>query len=156
MAAALGIAVTVALAPGQAEAASIATWDKLAQCESTGNWSYYKANWPYYGGVQITESTWRAYGGLQYASLPHQATKKQQILIGEKILAGQGPGAWPHCAPLAGLGSDHADPYPEPVRVPSQVGVYRPGESWFYVSDRGGNLSGKAAFGAQGDMPLTG
>ncbi|MFB0633530.1 DUF1906 domain-containing protein, partial [Streptomyces sp. AB3(2024)] len=42
---------------------------------------------------------------------------------------------------------------PATPRTATTVGVYRPGESWFYVSDRGGNLSGKAAFGAQGDMP---
>ncbi|MFB0629355.1 hypothetical protein ACEPPI_18650, partial [Streptomyces sp. AB3(2024)] len=48
---------------------------------------------------------------------------------------------------------DDATPTPTTATT---VGVYRPGESWFYVSDRGGNLSGKAAFGAQGDMPLTG
>ncbi|MEU8844634.1 transglycosylase family protein, partial [Streptomyces roseus] len=153
----LAIAATLALAPGQADAASIATWDKVAQCESSGNWSYFKDGHPYYGGLQITKETWQAFGGLQYATLPHRATKQQQILIGEKILAGQGPKAWsPRCVSLSGLGSDHADPYPEPVHMASTAGVYRPGESWFYVSDRSGNLSGNAAFGSKGDMPLSG
>ncbi|WP_051696694.1 transglycosylase family protein [Streptomyces sp. NRRL S-244] len=155
-AAALGCAATLTLAPVQAEAASVAAWDRLAQCESTGNWSYYKAGWPYYGGIQITESTWRAFGGLQYAQLPHQATKKQQILIGEKILAGQGVGAWGSCGRDSGIASDHADPYPQPAHAPSRAGVYRPGESVFYVSGVDGGLAGYAGFGVEGDVPLTG
>ncbi|MER8188556.1 transglycosylase family protein [Kitasatospora sp. NPDC094015] len=105
--AALGLST---LTTGPAQAASVTTWDRVAQCESTGNWSYYKASWPYYGGLQISRSTWEAYGGTQYAPLPHQATKQQQILTAERILAGQGTGAWPRCN--AGLGTDHADPYP--------------------------------------------
>ncbi|MEV7004824.1 transglycosylase family protein, partial [Streptomyces sp. NPDC093982] len=51
----------------------------------------------YYGGLQFSASTWAAYGGTAYASTADQATKAQQIEIAEKVLAGQGKGAWPHC-----------------------------------------------------------
>ncbi|WP_279398801.1 transglycosylase family protein [Streptomyces sp. APSN-46.1] len=101
-----------ALSVGSSQAASVATWDKVAQCESTGNWSI-NTNNGYYGGLQIAKPTWDAFGGKQYAAYPHQATKVQQILTAEKILAGQGPGAWGGCATYANLGSDHADPYPD-------------------------------------------
>ncbi|WP_030248179.1 transglycosylase family protein, partial [Streptomyces sp. NRRL S-350] len=95
---------------GTAGAASVSTWDKVAACESGGNWSINTGN-NYYGGLQISEHNWQYYGGTQYAAYPHQATKKEQILIAEKILADQGAGAWT-CSPGTGLSTDHADPYP--------------------------------------------
>ncbi|MFI8188690.1 transglycosylase family protein [Streptomyces sp. NPDC085946] len=103
-----------------ASAASVATWDKVAQCESGGDWSLDTGN-GHYGGLQFTASTWRAYGGEEYAPYAHRATKKEQILIGEKVLAGQGERAWPVCGPRAGLGSDHAVPYP-PAGTPAPAG----------------------------------
>ncbi|MCX4759263.1 transglycosylase family protein [Kitasatospora purpeofusca] len=110
-----------AVAAGSAHAASVATWDRVAQCESSGDWSYYRAGWPYFGGLQITKGTWEAFGGTQYAPLPHQATKQQQILTAERILAGQGTGAWAaKCN--GGLGTDHADPYPAPTAPVSSPG----------------------------------
>ncbi|MFI8101402.1 transglycosylase family protein [Streptomyces sp. NPDC086023] len=105
------------LTAAPASAASVATWDKVAQCESSGNWSINTGN-GYYGGLQFSKSTWDAFGGTAYASYAHQATKEQQIRIGEKVLAEQGEGAWPHCGPAAGLGSDHADPYPSEPELP--------------------------------------
>ncbi|MGE7389921.1 transglycosylase family protein [Streptomyces sp. NPDC004126] len=101
-----------------ASAASVATWDKVAHCESTDNWSINTGN-GYYGGLQILKSTWDAFGGRTYAAYPHQATKQQQILIAEKILAGQGAGAWGSCGSAAGLAYDHADPYPSGPTYPS-------------------------------------
>jgi LysM repeat protein len=85
-----------------ASAASTATWDAVAQCESTGNWSINTGN-GFYGGLQFTSSTWAAYGGTQYAPQANLATKGQQIAIAEKVLADQGPGAWPVCSVQAGL-----------------------------------------------------
>ncbi|MGL5858376.1 MAG: transglycosylase family protein [Angustibacter sp.] len=87
---------------GPASAASSSTWDRLADCESGGNWSINTGN-GYYGGLQFSASTWRAYGGAAYAPYAHQATRGQQILIAERVLDGQGPGAWPTCGPKAGL-----------------------------------------------------
>ncbi|MFF2651779.1 transglycosylase family protein [Streptomyces sp. NPDC058045] len=92
-----GAAVAVPLmAAGSASAATASEWDQVAQCESGGNWSINTGN-GFYGGLQFTSSTWAAYGGTQYAPRADQATKAQQIAVGEKVLAGQGKGAWPNC-----------------------------------------------------------
>lgn len=96
-------AAAVALAPS-AEAAPLSDWDRLAQCESSGNWAINTGN-GFYGGVQFTRSTWLAYGGGKYAPYAHQATRLQQIEIAEKVLAGQGWGAWPACSSRLGLNS---------------------------------------------------
>ncbi|MEO3976265.1 transglycosylase family protein [Streptomyces sp. CAU 1734] len=79
-----------------ASAATAAEWDKVAQCESGGNWSINTGN-GYYGGLQFSSSTWAAFGGTKYAAQANQASKSQQIEIAEKVLAGQGKGAWPSC-----------------------------------------------------------
>lgn len=83
-------------------AAPASAWDKVAQCEATGNWGIDSGN-GFYGGLQFTPSTWAAFGGTAYAGQANQATKAQQIEIGEKVLAAQGPGAWPICSTKAGL-----------------------------------------------------
>ncbi|MFF1778107.1 transglycosylase family protein [Streptomyces virginiae] len=116
--ASLAVVLSPLLVGGPAHAASVATWDKVAQCESTGNWQINTGN-GYYGGLQIYKPTWDAYGGKQYASYPHQATKQQQILIAEKILAGQGAGAWGSCGAGASLGGDDAAPYPDAPPAPA-------------------------------------
>ncbi|MQS13054.1 esterase [Streptomyces kaniharaensis] len=109
------------LSAAPAGAASLSTWDKLVQCEASGNWSAINPVGPYYGGLQFDQGTWESYGGLDYAPRADKATPKQQILIGEKVLAKQGQSAWPQCGPAAGLGSDHANPYPDPVPPVSTV-----------------------------------
>lgn len=92
-----GVAVAAPLmAAGSASAATGSEWDAVAQCESGGNWSINTGN-GYTGGLQFSSSTWAAYGGTKYASTADQASKAQQIEIGEKVLAGQGKGAWPSC-----------------------------------------------------------
>ncbi|MGK4584205.1 FG-GAP-like repeat-containing protein [Kitasatospora sp. HPMI-4] len=96
---------------GTAFAASVATWDQVAQCESTGNWSIVSSDGLYYGGLQITLANWQSYGGTAYAARPDLASKAQQVRIAEKILADQGPGAWPVCSRGTALGTDHAVPY---------------------------------------------
>ncbi len=96
----------VAAAPiafaGPAQAASGSTWDRLARCESSGNWSINTGN-GYYGGLQFSSRTWRAFGGGAYASTANRATRAQQILIAEKVLDVQGWGAWPACSRKLGL-----------------------------------------------------
>ncbi|MCT2591011.1 LysM peptidoglycan-binding domain-containing protein [Streptomyces sp. N2-109] len=86
-----------------AQAASVDTWEKVAQCESGGDWSINTGN-GYYGGLQFSQSSWAAAGGTQYAPRADQATKQQQIAAAEKLLAMQGPGAW-GCASAGGLTS---------------------------------------------------
>src|SRR6195952_4374702 len=84
-----------------ASAAPDSTWDSVAQCESTGNWSINTGN-GYYGGLQFDQSTWDAYGGQQYAARADEASKSQQIAVAERTLAGQGWGSWPFCSVQAG------------------------------------------------------
>jgi resuscitation-promoting factor RpfA len=103
-----GIALPLMVA-GTANAASTSTWDAVAQCESSGNWSIADGN-GFYGGLQFTQSTWDAYGGDAYASSANLATPDQQIAIAENVLASQGPGAWPVCGPEAGLTQDSGTP----------------------------------------------
>ncbi|WP_281258421.1 resuscitation-promoting factor [Nocardioides gansuensis] len=75
-------------------------WDALAQCESGGNWAINTGN-GYYGGLQFSLSTWRAYGGTGY---PHQASRETQIAIATKVRdASGGYGAWPACSASLGL-----------------------------------------------------
>ncbi|MFK4148008.1 transglycosylase family protein [Streptomyces sp. NPDC004065] len=88
-----------------ASAADGTTWDKVAECETGGSWSADNGN-GYYGGLQLTLEDWEAYGGLDFAPSPDQASRSQQIAVAEKILADRGPGAWPTCGLLAGLGKD--------------------------------------------------
>ncbi|MFJ8862240.1 transglycosylase family protein [Streptomyces sp. NPDC102451] len=96
-----GIALPL-LTAASAGAASTDVWEKVAACESTGNWHINTGN-GYYGGLQFTRSTWDAYGGTAYAARADLATKDQQIAVAEKVLDGQGPGAWPTCSVRAGL-----------------------------------------------------
>lgn len=77
-------------------------WDRVAQCESGGNWSINTGN-PYSGGLQFLPSTWQAFGGNEFAPAAHQATRAQQIVVAERVLAGQGWGAWPACSAKLGL-----------------------------------------------------
>ena len=79
-----------------ADAASLNKWERVAKCESGGNWKINTGN-GYYGGLQISARTWKAYGGKKYASNAHRTSKTKQIKIAEKILKGQGWGAWGAC-----------------------------------------------------------
>ncbi|WP_010145907.1 transglycosylase family protein [Serinicoccus profundi] len=115
LAAATGLAALAGtVSAGSAQAASGATWDAVAECESGGNWSINTGN-GYYGGLQFAQSTWEGFGGTQYAARADLASRDQQIAIAENVLAGQGPGAWPVCSVEAGLtagGPAPAEPAP--------------------------------------------
>ncbi|MFJ9769860.1 transglycosylase family protein [Kitasatospora sp. NPDC101157] len=97
----VGLALPLLTATG-ASAAPASSWDSVAQCESGGDWSINTGN-GFYGGLQFTSSTWKAYGGTAYAPQANQASRAQQISVAEKVLASQGPGAWPVCSVKAGL-----------------------------------------------------
>ena len=79
-------------------------WDRIAKCEATGNWAISTGN-GYYGGLQFDAGTWRAYGGTEYAALPNQASREEQIAVAEKVRddRGGGYGAWPACSRKLGL-----------------------------------------------------
>ncbi|MEV6110814.1 transglycosylase family protein, partial [Streptomyces sp. NPDC051940] len=89
-------------AAGPAAGAPIDTWEKVAKCESGGNWSINTGN-GYFGGVQFSQSSWENAGGLAYAPRADLAGKSEQIAVAERLLQLQGPGAWPNCGPAAGL-----------------------------------------------------
>ena len=123
---AIGLGVAAAtLTAAPALSASDATWDALAECESSGNWSINTGN-GYYGGLQFAPATWIGYGGGRYASQANLATREQQIAIAEKVLDGQGWGAWPACSSRLGLGAAEAAdesapaPAPEPAPEPAE------------------------------------
>jgi resuscitation-promoting factor RpfB len=76
-------------------------WDRIAACESGGNWASNTGN-GYYGGLQFDHGTWAAYGGTAYANNANGASKAQQIAIAEKVKADRGGyGAWPVCGQKA-------------------------------------------------------
>lgn len=77
-------------------------WDRLAQCESTGNWAINSGN-GYYGGIQFDQTTWDRWGGQEYAARPDLATREEQIAIASKTQAAQGWGAWPSCTSQLGI-----------------------------------------------------
>lgn len=102
-----GVAVagvaTVAGGMATATSASASTvWDRVAACESGGNWAINTGN-GYYGGLQFSDRTWDAFGGERYAATANRASKAQQISVAQKVLSSQGPGAWPTCGARAGL-----------------------------------------------------
>jgi uncharacterized protein YabE (DUF348 family) len=88
-------------APGAAAPAVAGggVWDQLAKCEAGGNWAINTGN-GYYGGLQFNLGTWKANGG---SGLPSDASREQQIAVGERVQASQGWGAWPSCARKLGL-----------------------------------------------------
>lgn len=96
-------------AAGSATAAPASDWDRLAQCESGGNWGISTGN-GFSGGLQFTPSTWAAFGGQ---GAPQNASREQQIAVAENVLAGQGWGAWPACSAKLGLSGAAA---PAPVQ----------------------------------------
>lgn len=74
-------------------------WDRLAQCESGGNWAINTGN-GFYGGLQFTLSSWRGVGGSGY---PHLASRDEQIARAQILQSRQGWGAWPACSSKLGL-----------------------------------------------------
>ncbi|WP_461189544.1 ubiquitin-like domain-containing protein [Arthrobacter sp. Z4-13] len=70
-----------------------AMWDKIAQCESGGNWSINSGN-GYYGGLQFDIQTWLGSGGGAYAPNASLATKGQQIDIANRVYAQRGLQPW--------------------------------------------------------------
>jgi resuscitation-promoting factor RpfA len=102
---ALTVVLLTTLTPAvttSADAARLRTWNRLAHCESGGRWHINTGN-GYYGGLQFSSPTWRAFGGRRYAYQAHRATKRQQIRVAERVRRVQGWGAWPACSRRMGL-----------------------------------------------------
>lgn len=87
-------AVPMLLSTATAGADSL-NWDAVAQCESGGNWSTNTGN-GHYGGLQFKQATWAAHGGR---GNPAAASRGEQIVVAERVLANQGIKAWPKCGP---------------------------------------------------------
>lgn len=85
-------------APG-VSAGDGSVWDRIAQCESGGNWSINTGN-GYYGGLQFTQSSWRAAGG---SGSPNDASREEQIARAQVLQSRQGWGAWPACTAKLGI-----------------------------------------------------
>ncbi len=102
LAATLALPFSAVALDSSASAASRSTWERLAECESGGNWRANTGN-GFYGGLQFSDGTWDAFGGEKFAGRAHKADKVEQIRIAEKVLDGQGWGAWPACSSKLGL-----------------------------------------------------
>jgi LysM repeat protein len=89
-------ATPLALSTGIASADT--DWDELAQCESGGDWSINTGN-GFGGGLQFTDSTWKAFGG---SGNPEDAGREEQIQVAERVKAEQGMNAWPTCSKKTG------------------------------------------------------
>lgn len=91
------VAPTTTQAPARSGSGSPedpASWDRLAQCESGGNWAINTGN-GYYGGIQFSLSSWRAVGGTGY---PHEHSRETQIEMGKRLYySGGGWNHWPGC-----------------------------------------------------------
>ena len=75
---------------GTSTTPSDSVWDKIAQCESGGNWSINTGN-GYYGGLQFSLATWQSVGG---SGLPSDASREEQIKRAEILQARSGWGQW--------------------------------------------------------------
>ncbi|MGH3834084.1 MAG: transglycosylase family protein [Pseudonocardiaceae bacterium] len=78
------------------------TWDRLAMCESSGDWHINTGN-GYYGGLQFSDRTWDAFRDGQFAHRADLASRRAQIIVAERTLAVQGWGAWPSCSRQIGV-----------------------------------------------------
>jgi hypothetical protein len=91
---AAAVAATLGAAPaGASEPSYYRVWERVANCESSGNWHINTGN-GYYGGLQFDYGTWLRHGGGKYARRADLATKAEQIEVARRTLASQGPGAW--------------------------------------------------------------
>ena len=70
-----------------------AMWDKVAKCESGGNWHINTGN-GYYGGLQFAQGTWIGHGGAQFAARADLASREQQITVANRIYATSGLSQW--------------------------------------------------------------
>ncbi|MFF0469547.1 transglycosylase family protein [Micromonospora zamorensis] len=118
----------VALFGPAAPAQAAVNWDAVAQCESGGNWKINTGN-GYYGGLQFSQGTWAGYGGKKYAARADLASRGEQIAIAEKVLDGQGIGAWPTCGKKGGSsGGSTAKPSTKSTQKPTAKSTAKPTE----------------------------
>ena len=73
--------------------ANAAMWDRIAQCESSGNWSINTGN-GYYGGLQFNSATWLSVGGDDFAPRADLASRAEQITVANRLYAQRGLQPW--------------------------------------------------------------
>jgi LysM repeat protein len=121
-------------------------WSGVAECESGGNWSINTGN-GYHGGLQFSPSTWSAYGGNAYAPRADLASPAEQIAVAERVLVGQGIGAWPTCGRRLSGGTTAAAAAPShataaaPIAEPASFTTHSAGT----YTVRAGDTLGKIA-----------
>ncbi|MGJ5899116.1 LysM peptidoglycan-binding domain-containing protein [Streptomyces niveiscabiei] len=124
-------------------------WDKVAGCETDAAWDENTGSGQF-GGLHIKLDDWKKYGGLAYAERPDLAGRAEQIEVGKRILADQGPGFWPICALTAGLtkenGAAATDATPSPSPSPSTGSTGTSGTPG--TSNGSGSTSGSSASGS--------
>ena len=89
------LVAAIPLAAGSASPASAATsaWDRLAGCESGGNWDINTGN-GYYGGLQFDYATWLSVNGDDFARRADLATRAEQITVANRLYATRGLQPW--------------------------------------------------------------
>ena len=119
----VGAVAGLGVLPAHGQAAPTHDWSGVAECESSGDWHINTGN-GYYGGLQFYQPTWEGYGGLDYAPRADLASPAEQIAVAERVLVGQGIGAWPVCGKYLRDGTTPVAaapaPAPEPVRASSE------------------------------------
>lgn len=114
---AAGEVVAEAPAEPAAPAPTGSVWDRLADCESgdwvegwpqpgTARWDYglsFSHGDSFEGGLNFHPGTWDAFKDAGMADHAGNATREQQIMVAERVLAAQGWGAWPVCSGMLGL-----------------------------------------------------
>lgn len=127
-----------------ANAATDATWDRVAQCESGGRWDIATGN-GFFGGLQFAPTTWTGFGGGEFAKTANLATREQQIVVAERVLAKQTWTAWPQCSIKAGARGEPAQlrSAPGAPAVAQQVALTSPAPATTgeYVVKSGDTLS---------------
>jgi hypothetical protein len=104
-----------------ANAAPDSAWDKLAKCESGGRWDINTGN-GFHGGLQFTPTTWSGFGGKQFAPVAYKASREEQIVVAERVLAKQGWNAWPVCSRKTGVRGESSTQRDAPERKSGSSG----------------------------------
>jgi uncharacterized protein YgiM (DUF1202 family) len=159
----LATPATAAESTSETTAETDNVWDRVADCESSGNWSINTGN-GFYGGLQFWHPTWTSFGGAEFAPYAHQASKLQQITVAQRVLKVQGPGAWPVCSVRAGLTLENGlAPYPggdAPAPAPAPSGTWwvsaQPGANIRSGPGTGYTIVGSAATGTKVTGTMTG
>lgn len=73
--------------------ANAAMWDRIARCESGGNWHINTGN-GYYGGLQFNYATWLSVGGADFAPRADLASREEQITVANRLYAKRGLQPW--------------------------------------------------------------